>query len=128
MIILDTHIWVRWLCGDIAVSLIKKIELAPTVAVSVISCWEVAYLVKRGRLQLGLPVTDWLKASLEESGIAHLPMNVDIARIAAELPDQHRDPADRFIIATAIHHDAKLISLDSQFPAYDELKGRLITK
>ena len=44
---------------------------------------------------------------------------------AAHLPLHHRDPADRFIIATALELDARIISLDEKFPLYEALAGRL---
>ena len=51
MILLDTHIWVRWLIsGDLKAEIVALIENAAEVAVSSISCWEVAYLAKRGRI------------------------------------------------------------------------------
>ncbi|MEI8103257.1 MAG: PIN domain-containing protein [Chlorobium sp.] len=43
------------------------------------------------------------------------------------MPDHHRDPSDRFIIATAINYNARIISFDSQFPLYRELKNKLIS-
>ncbi len=41
---------------------------------------------------------------------------------AANLPEHHRDPADRMIIATALHHGIQLASLDGNFPAYQEVQ------
>ncbi|MCT7964280.1 hypothetical protein NG791_26740 [Laspinema sp. D1] len=46
---------------------------------------------------------------------------------ASQLPEHHRDPADRIIIAAALIYDASLISLDAIFPTYTELQGRLIS-
>ncbi len=45
---------------------------------------------------------------------------------AAMLPDIHRDPADRIIIATALLNQAQLVSLDSVFPGYEVLNGLLL--
>ena len=48
MILLDTHIWVRWLIADnIGSELAALIENSEEVCVSSISCWEVVYLAKR---------------------------------------------------------------------------------
>lgn len=130
MIILDTHIWVRWLCNDTTLpkTLVKMIEKAPKLSVSAISCWEVAYLARRGRLELVLPLQEWLQVALEPSGVSVIPLEADIARLAAELPDHHRDPADRFIIATALRHQAEIMTFDSKFMAYQEIKHLLIKK
>ncbi|MEX6775747.1 PIN domain-containing protein [Limnospira fusiformis] len=62
-----------------------------------------------------------------EGDIQVLPVDRPIAIKASQLPEHHRDPADRIIIATALIHEASLVSLDSVFPQYEELKDRLIT-
>lgn len=67
-----------------------------------------------------------MSAALDESGVQVLPVNREIAILAASLPEHHRDPADRLIIATAILAKAPLLSLDTAFPAYRELDGLLI--
>jgi PIN domain nuclease of toxin-antitoxin system len=55
--------------------------------------------------------------ALTNSGVESLPLTCEIAQRAVELPDIHRDPADRMIIATAVVHNARLASIDSVFPA-----------
>jgi PIN domain nuclease of toxin-antitoxin system len=55
-----------------------------------------------------------------------LPLTPAIAARAVELPDMHRDPFDRIIIATALEMDARLASVDGRFVSYTELAGRLI--
>jgi PIN domain nuclease of toxin-antitoxin system len=57
-----------------------------------------------------------------------MPITAPIAIHAGLLPYHHKDPADRLIIATAIHHDMKLVSFDGAFPAYIELKDLLISE
>jgi PIN domain nuclease of toxin-antitoxin system len=68
MIVVDTHIWVWWVHGDASLpasirSLLESAEQTG-IAVSAISCWEVAKLVERGRLTLPCPVFDWLQQAL----------------------------------------------------------------
>ena len=60
------------------------------------------------------------------SGIATLPLTTGIALRAVQLQDVHRDPADRFIIATALVHDAKLLTLDGAILAYPEAQDILV--
>lgn len=128
MILLDIHIWVRWLtAGDpLPALIVTQIEEADAVAVSAISCWEVAYLVKRGRLKLALPIGDWMDSGLRRADVQCLEIDEQIALQAAQLPDHHRDPADRIIIATALKRHLPLISLDHAFASYAELNGLLI--
>jgi PIN domain nuclease of toxin-antitoxin system len=129
MILMDTHIWLRWLLPDdpLPQNVIKLIETTEYLAVSAISCWEIVLLEKLHRIELPLPVGEWLKAALDESVVTALPVTGTIASLAGLLPYHHKDPADRFIIATALHHDMKLISFDGYFPSYSELNDRLIT-
>ena len=128
MILLDTHIWVRWLAPQaqpLPPSIQALIDSAPAVGVSAISHWEVAYLHKRGKLDLPLALEDWLDEASLGSDIQTLHLNAPIAQRAATLTDIHRDPADRFIIATALIHNCSVVSLDQQFPRYPELHGAL---
>ena len=70
---------------------------------------------------------EWLKEALSGSFVKSLPISSNIAYLAGILPEHHKDPADRMIIATSIVHDMQLISFDSAFSRYTELKGRLIS-
>ena len=128
MILLDTHIWVRWLISDdIGSKLTALIESSEDVCVSSISCWEVVYLAKRGRMELPIPAEKWIQVGLSETQTTCLPIDQEIAVLAANLRDHHRDPADRIIIATAITYGAQVISFDKKFREYDELHGLLMS-
>ena len=72
-LLLDTHVWVRWLSANqpLPDRIVSLIEEAEVLNISAISCWEVAYLVKRNRLELSLSLSDWMKFSLEGSGVVY---------------------------------------------------------
>ena len=128
MLILDTHAlywWVNRTPDKLEQQQIDAIETAESLAVSAMTCWEMAWLVKHGRIALKLPISDWLN-QIEESGIAIIPVTRSIAERAASLPEHHKDPADRIIIATAIEYNAQLLSVDGRFPDYQELAGLLV--
>ena len=130
MILLDTHIWLDWIIkGKAALppGIAKKIESDRRVAVSPISCFEVALLSERGAVKLETSVAEWCDMALAPSGIECLPIGCEIARLSVALPKIHKDPADRIIIATAIFHGAELASLDSKFPLYAEIAGMLVS-
>jgi PIN domain nuclease of toxin-antitoxin system len=55
-----------------------------------------------------------LRAELLSTGIIELPLTGSIAISAVQLQDLHGDPADRFIAATALAHDATLMTADSR--------------
>jgi len=55
-----------------------------------------------------------LRADLLDTGVIELALTGDIALLAVDLKTLHGDPADRFIIATAIMHDATLVTADAR--------------
>jgi PIN domain nuclease of toxin-antitoxin system len=131
VIVLDTHIWVNWILGGDAAltpAVVQAMRKENRLAVSAISCFEVSLLVRRGKLELPLPIKEWVSEALANSGVESLPVTCEIAYRAVMLPEIHRDPADRIIIATSLVHDANLASVDSVFPNYQELQARLIGK
>ena len=127
-LLLDTHIWVRWLSSDqpLREDIQATIGEAELLAVSAVSCWEVAYLSKQGRLRLPCDIEQWMNLALEGSQVRPVPVSSAVAVASALLPDKHKDPADRIIIATALAMKYQLVSFDKRFLEYDELKGNLI--
>lgn len=115
MIVLDTHAWI-WLVNDDLGQLPRSTQVAIEAdddrRIAAISAWEVGMLVGKGRLALDRPLTAWVRAALQPSGVAVLPMDERIATSAAELPDFHGDPADRMIVASALEHGAALATRD----------------
>lgn len=127
MILLDTHAWVRWLHPELASPLPLPLRewmatVDDSLAVSIISCWEVAQLVRRERLVLPLALPEWFDAALEESGVLCLPLTPMIVHASVLLPEIHRDPADRLIIATAQAHEAPLITADATIRRYPDVR------
>ena len=129
MIVLDTHIWLWWIAedyrsiGDERVQLLKDEDI---VAVSAISCFEIAWLERHKRIDLNIKKDEWFELALDGSGIAMLPITPEIACLAVDLPEHHSDPQDRIIIATSLAYDALLMSSDKKFSLYKELKDILI--
>jgi PIN domain nuclease of toxin-antitoxin system len=129
-LLLDTHVWIWWAEQDNRLphalrDLIQ--DYAGAVAVSAASVYELAILAQRKRLTLNRETDDWIERATDGAGIEVLPIDAAIAQQAGNLPLHHCDPLDRLIIATAFRRQAKLASVDSQFPSYDVLKGLLIT-
>ncbi len=116
MILLDTHALV-WLneglsrLGPRARQFADEALLESSLAVSAVSFWEVAVLVQRRRVDLDRPTDRW-RLELLQSGLIEIPLDGKIAIEAIGLPDLHGDPADRFIAATAILNEARLITAD----------------
>ena len=127
MIVLDTHIWV-WLASEsdrLTPALRRTLEpqREDGLGVSVISCWEVAKLVERGRLKLACPVEQWIEAALALPGVRLLDLTPAIAVASTQLPGAfHRDPADQIIAATARAHDCRLLTADERILSYEHVR------
>ena len=127
MIVLDTHIWVWWVHGDAAMPASIRTLLDSSeqtgLALSAISCWEVAKLVEHGRLTLPCPVVDWLQQALSYPGVRLIELSPRICVEATQLPGEfHRDPADQIIVATARVLDAPLVTVDGKILQYGHVQ------
>ncbi len=127
MILLDTHILIWWINqtpNKLKPHVISLIEEASQPAISCISCLEVAWLVKRQRICLEMLLEQWIDQTVKLVDI--LPVTGQIALQSAALPEHHRDPMDRLIISTALHHQIQLLSFDSEFAKYRDAGLQLI--
>ena len=116
MILLDTHAAV-WFTTDSGLGKrsqkIADAALADDqLAVSAISFWEIAMLIGKGRLR-SIKSADNLRDTILNAGINEIPLTGNIAIVAGELDGLHGDPADRFIVGTAIVCDATLMTSDA---------------
>jgi PIN domain nuclease of toxin-antitoxin system len=119
-LLLDTHIWLRYLgiSGDLrkmALPTIHRAAAAGTLFVSAISVWELAMLVKRGRVSLHTSVGRWVEEALAKPGINLLPFSPEIAIESVNLPEPiHKDPSDRILIASARVERLTIVTRDAE--------------
>jgi len=128
LIVLDTHAWVWWigspekLSGEAREAIDRAME-QERVHIPSISCWEVATLVRKGRLTLTLPVEDWVARSEALPFVQFVPLDNRIALRSNRLPgDFHEDPADRIIVATALALSLPLVSKDTKIRDYPHVE------
>lgn len=87
--------------------------------VSAISAWEIAMLVKKGRIDLGGPASNWFNKASDNPAWRNLPLDAETAMASVNLPgDLHGDPADRFLVAAARVHDLTLLTADRSILDY----------
>jgi PIN domain nuclease of toxin-antitoxin system len=120
-LIVDTHT-VLWAVDDTA-----RLSPAATAAVqdpanrlllSAASLWEVAIKVGLQKLVLALPYRQWMTRAVADLGLTVLPVTIEYAAVQSELPDHHRDPFDRLIVAQAIVEGVAVVSADATFDVY----------
>ena len=119
----DTNAWLRAIerPEDLSSSARSAIYAAQDVpfGLSAISIYEVGQKVRRGKLQLSIPLDRWLLSALRAGFVRVVPIDADIARGANELPGYFpSDPADRLTVATARKHGLTVLTSDLQILAY----------
>ncbi|EKV01265.1 hypothetical protein Lepto7375DRAFT_3420 [Leptolyngbya sp. PCC 7375] len=122
MIVLDTHIWIWWIDENPKLSAenLKIIEenQSDGLGISIISCWEIAKLIEKGRLAFEVTVDEWLESALLYPGIQLLPLTVPIILQSTRLKGFHSDPADQLLVATAMMCASSLVTQDNKILTY----------
>lgn len=116
-LLLDTHVLLWWLSDDPALVAEARDAIAKPdnlVYVSTVSVWEI--LVKRVLGKLDIP-DEWTESLVEES-FRRLPITWEHALHLARLPELHRDPFDRLLIAQAIVEDLVIVTHDDAILRY----------
>ena len=122
MVVLDTHVLVWWTLDPVQLSALAKqvCDEIPNngAMVSAISIWEIGIKIKRGNLELGIELSDYVRRLQSLKGLEIIPVDVEHWLGNLNLLWEHRDPADRTIVATAQLHDLPLVSKDEAIRAY----------
>ena len=127
MIIVDTHvlIWDALEPEKLSRSAVKALnhaEKTHTLALCDISLWEIALLLDRNRLKSPLSHQEFLETLLQTRPYQILAIRPDIAVRSMNLPAKiNKDPADQIIVASAIIHNAGLISADENLQKHSSL-------
>lgn len=120
-LVLDTCALLWLVSGDRKLSPQAKeaIDRASLVMVSAISAWEISLKSARGQLELPRPAIEWFEAALQHHRLRLAPLDVPVLVSANALPWHHRNPADRFIVATALRENAAIVTSDRKLTIYD---------
>ena len=117
-LLLDTHTFLWWLGESRRLGPKARSALSdPTneVYVSAASAWEIAVKRAAGKLEAPGEISSWI----QDSDFRELPIEVEHAIAAAELPRHHTDPFDRMLVAQAQIDDLTLVVDDEQIRKYD---------
>ena len=120
MTVVDTHVLVWWVSDGARLSAtarraIRRASRQTPVVASTITLFEIATAVRRGRLQLGQPLDEWITDLRVLPELRFEPVTAEIAYSAGSLDDSFPgDPADRIIVATARTLRASLVSADQR--------------
>ena len=91
----------------------------------VLAVWEIALLVDLRRIELDLPIENWVSRFLQRPGIEPVPLDHRAAARSYRLYQlEHRDPAVRLLTATAIELDCPLVTYDERILRFAADYGR----
>lgn len=117
MIILDTHAWIWWVAepGKLSARARHAIDAAEALGICAISCWEVAMLAAKRRLELDRDILLWIRQALALPRVTFLALTPEISVASALfLEESPADPADRMIAASALEHRSPIVTKDSR--------------
>ncbi|MGH7668823.1 MAG: type II toxin-antitoxin system VapC family toxin [Gemmatimonadaceae bacterium] len=118
-LLLDTHVWLWWQADDsrLGAGARRTIAGAAEVKFSAASAWEIAIKVAIGKLSL--PRAADIEAELARDGFLPLPVEIAHAEGMRALPDLHRDPFDRMLVAQARAEELTLVTANPALSGYD---------
>jgi PIN domain nuclease of toxin-antitoxin system len=120
-VLLDTHtlFWLAEAPAMVTGPAMAVIQV-PTneVILSAASIWELAIKVGIGKLALSMPYRQWMETAIKHLKLSVLPVTVEYADRVAILPQHHRDPFDRLMIAQALVDNIPIVSNDATFDKY----------
>jgi PIN domain nuclease of toxin-antitoxin system len=115
-LLLDTHIWLWSLVERNRLShrVIKELgDSENELWLSPISIWELVVLYHKRRISLDQEVDAWITHKLRAVPLREAPVTYEVARETGRLRLAHRDPADRFLLATAKVFELTLVTADA---------------
>ena len=119
-LLLDTHVYLWWLQDHPKLSKTARTKIvgATEVFVSSASIWEASIKAGLGKLDVDVNV---LVDEIVNSGFRELPVTAIHAARVAGLPDLHRDPFDRLLIAQALCEPLSFLTIDEMLAGYSDL-------
>ncbi|MEA5598999.1 type II toxin-antitoxin system VapC family toxin [Rivularia sp. UHCC 0363] len=119
--LLDTHAFIWWVTDDSRLSSTARGVIADegnVLFLSAASAWEIVIKVRLGKLNLPEPPETYIPSRLTMNRFESLPIQMVHALQVVNLPDFHRDPFDRIIIAQSQVEKMPIVTVDTQVTRY----------
>ncbi|EDY82582.1 hypothetical protein VDG1235_2205 [Verrucomicrobiia bacterium DG1235] len=127
MIVLDTHALLWWTLDPSQLSRKAKSTCSPIeeqgAYISSISIWELGVKIRNKKLDIGMSIREYAEKIRRLGSIEIVPVTESIWIRNLELEWDHRDPADRTIVATALTLDLPILSKDKIIRTFKGVKS-----
>lgn len=120
--LLDTHVFLWWVLDDERLTPFVRDFVADgknELFLSAASCWEMMIKAKIGRLAFHEPPEKFIPEQMNQNKLIGLPVQIVHALHLHRLPEHHKDPFDRMLVAQAQVERMPIITNDSLLAAYD---------
>lgn len=91
------------------------------IGVSIVALWEIGIKQSIGKIDISSSAEE-ISFACSELGISIYPLKASYIDTMKELPQIHRDPFDRVMIAQAIEENLSFVTRDSIIPQYPGLE------
>lgn len=120
MLVLDTSALFYWTLDParLSASARQALQEADRLFLSSISLWEIALKVKRGTLQIPMSIEQYVEQLQQAEQLEIMPVDTRIWLDSVALDWEHRDPADRVIVALARRLKLPLVSNDQKIASF----------
>lgn len=119
-LLLDTHVWLWYLAGDQHLRSRTRKLIDSSLSdcwLSPITIWETGILHERRKIRITEDFRSWVETNRRRVPFRSAPVNEEVAIAVSALDLDHRDPADRFLAATARVYDLRLLTADRRLLA-----------
>ncbi len=120
--LLDTHTFLWWITDvDLLSERVRDViqDGDNTLYLSAASGWEIAIKARLGRLQLPGEPEKVIPEQMSLNAIQGLPIQMGHALRVHSLPDHHRDPFDRMLVAQSQVEELPILTADPQIAQYE---------
>ncbi len=120
-LLLDTHTFIWWASNDPSLSATVKLAIGDRnneIFLSSVSTWEMAIKIALGKLAIAQPLSSLVLSHIALYQFQPLAITYDHTYQVQGLPQHHKDPFDRLLIAQAMVENMVLLTCDTSFAPY----------
>ncbi len=121
-VLLDTHSFLWWVMDDVRLSSQARAVLRDgrnTLVVSAATGWEIAIKARLGKMMLPGDPAEFILQQIRHNHLSPLAIELAHALRVFTLPDIHRDPFDRILVAQSQVEQLPIVTADPQIRQYE---------